>query len=57
MLAKTLNRLVILNGIILAFFAIPHLIDDFLFDIPAEFGLTNFHAQVLSGIFITFFMA
>jgi len=36
---------------VLTFFAIPHLIDDFLFDIPAEFGLTNQGAQILSGWF------
>lgn len=35
----------------LTFFAIPHLIDDFLFGIPAEFGLTNQGAQILSGWF------
>jgi len=38
-------------GIILAFFAIPHLIDDFLFNIPEEFGLTNQTAQLLAGLF------
>ena len=32
-------------------FAFPHLIDDFLFDIPEEFGLTNIQAQFLVGIF------
>lgn len=29
----------------LAFFSIPHLIDDFLFDIPLEFGISNRTAQ------------
>ena len=38
-------------GIVMVGFAYPHLIDDFLFDIPAEFGLTNLWAQVLAGIF------
>jgi hypothetical protein len=38
-------------GLILVFFSAPHLIDDFLFDIPAEFGLTNPQTQVLAGIF------
>lgn len=38
-------------GIAMSFFAIPHLIDDFLFGIPAEFGLTNQVAQVLGGVF------
>jgi hypothetical protein len=37
---------------VLAFFSIPHLIDDFLFDIPADFGLPNRATQVLVGIFI-----
>jgi len=31
---------VILLYLVLAFFAIPHLIDDFLFDTPAEFGIS-----------------
>ena len=38
-------------GLLLSFFAIPHLIDDFLFDIPAEFGMTNQTAQALGGVF------
>ena len=38
-------------GLVLVFFSAPHLIDDFLFDIPAEFGLTNPQTQVLAGIF------
>jgi len=42
--------------VILAFFAIPHLIDDFLFDIPAEFGITNRVGQLLSGVFIVFYI-
>lgn len=44
-------NLVIWAGLLLSFFAIPHLIDDFLFDIPEEFGLTNQTAQVLAGVF------
>ncbi len=40
-----------MGGLILVFFSAPHLIDDFLFDIPAEFGLTNHQAQILAGIF------
>ena len=35
----------------LAFFTVPHLIDDFLFGIPAEFGLSVDLAQVLAGAF------
>ena len=42
--------------IVLGIFAIPHLIDDFLFNIPAEFGMTNQLAQILSGIFILIFL-
>lgn len=40
----------------LAFFSIPHLIDDFLFDIPLEFGISNRTAQILAGVFILIFM-
>ena len=42
--------------ILLGLFAFPHLIDDFLYDIPAEFGLTNQTTQVLSGVFLVIFM-
>jgi hypothetical protein len=45
------RKWVILSGLGLVAFATPHLIDDFLFDIPLEFGLTNQQAQVLTGIF------
>jgi hypothetical protein len=45
------SNLVVFSALVLSFFAIPHLIDDFLFGIPEEFGLTNQSAQVLSGIF------
>jgi hypothetical protein len=48
---KRNRNLVVALGIAMSFFAIPHLIDDFLFGIPAEFGLTNQTAQVLSGVF------
>ena len=40
----------------LAFFAVPHLIDDFLFGIPAEFGLSVHLAQFLAGIFIVIYL-
>lgn len=40
----------------LAFFSIPHLIDDFLFDIPLDFGISNRTAQILSGVFIVLFI-
>jgi len=42
--------------LLLAVFSIPHLIDDFLFDIPLEFGISNRTAQILAGIFILIFM-
>ena len=45
------SNLVLLFGLILVAFASPHLIDDFLYDIPAEFGLTNQQTQILSGVF------
>jgi len=38
-------------GLALVLFSAPHLIDDFLFGIPEEFGLTNQQTQVLAGIF------
>lgn len=47
------RNLVIGVGLVLVFFSSPHLIDDFLYDIPAEFGLTNAQTQVLAGIFHT----
>ncbi len=46
-----LENLVLVVGTIMVGVAIPHLIDDFLFDIPQEFGLTNIQAQVLAGFF------
>jgi len=42
--------------LLLAAFSIPHLIDDFLFDIPRDFGISNMTAQILAGIFILIFM-
>ena len=47
---------VITAYLILAFFAVPHLIDDFLFGVPAEFGLSIHLAQVLGGIFIVIYL-
>jgi hypothetical protein len=46
----------IIAYLILAFFSVPHLIDDFLFGIPAEFGLTVHFTQVLAGAFIVIFL-
>lgn len=45
------SNLVIGAGTVMVAFAIPHLIDDFLYQIPEEFGLTNPQAQLLAGIF------
>jgi hypothetical protein len=45
------NNTVFYASLFQSFFAIPHLIDDFLFDIPDEFGLTNQIAQALAGVF------
>lgn len=47
---------VLIAYLALAFFSVPHLIDDFLFDIPAEFGLTIHFTQVLAGVFIVIYM-
>jgi hypothetical protein len=49
--ARGWGNLVLVNGAILTGVAIPHLIDDFLFDIPEEFGLSNMQAKILAGIF------
>lgn len=45
------SNLVVGLRIMMSSFAIPHIIDDFLFDIPAEFGLSTQVTQVLSGVF------
>ena len=42
--------------LLLAFFSIPHLIDDFLFDIPAEFGISVQLTQFLAGVFILIYL-
>lgn len=47
------SNLVIGVGLVLVLFSAPHLIDDFLYNIPEEFGLTNQQTQVLAGIFHT----
>ena len=49
-------RVVITLYLVLAFFSIPHLIDDFLFDIPAEFGISVHLTQFLAGIFILIYL-
>jgi hypothetical protein len=55
--ARVLGNLVLINGAILAGAAIPHLIDDFLFAVPEEFGLTNIQAQILAGVFAAMLVA
>ena len=50
------NKWIICLYLSLAVFSIPHLIDDFLFDIPEEFGISNMTAQILAGLFILIFM-
>ena len=45
------SNIVLAVGLVMVLFAAPHLIDDFLFDIPAEFGLTDQTTQVLAAIF------
>jgi hypothetical protein len=51
------GNLVLINGAILVGVAIPHLIDDFLFDVPVEFGLSNIQAQILAGFFSALLIA
>jgi hypothetical protein len=45
------SKSVVAAGLLLTFFSIPHLIDDFLFGVPEEFGLSEPFAQLLSGVF------
>lgn len=45
------KKLLIPLYFLLGFFSFPHLIDDFLFGIPEEFGISIHFTQVLSGIF------
>jgi len=49
-------QILIILYLVLAFFAIPHLIDDFLFDMPAEFGISVHLAQFLAGPFIVLYL-
>jgi hypothetical protein len=49
------RQLVLTLYFLLGFFAFPHLIDDFLFGIPAEFGLSVQTTQVLSGVFLVLY--
>jgi hypothetical protein len=49
---KWSNR-VILVGLVLVFFSAPHLIDDFLYGVPADFDLSNQQTQVLAAVFHT----
>lgn len=43
--------------LVLGTFAIPHLIDDFLFGIPDDFGISNQTTQILAGLFTLVYMA
>ena len=38
-------------GVAVLALAVPHFVDDFLYGMPAEFGLTNPQAQILGGLF------
>jgi hypothetical protein len=44
-------------GLVMVTFAYPHLIDDFLYNVPQEFGLTNQVAQGLAGLFSLLLLA
>jgi hypothetical protein len=55
--ARGVGNLVLINGAIMVGVAIPHLIDDFLFEIPEEFGLSNIQAQILAGFFAAMLIA
>jgi hypothetical protein len=55
-LAIKRTGLVIAFYLLLAFFAIPHLIDDFLYGIPADFGISVRLAQFLGGVFIVIYL-
>jgi glycerol uptake facilitator-like aquaporin len=55
--ARVLGNLVLINGAIMVGVAIPHLIDDFLFEVPEEFGLTNIQAQILAAFFAAMLIA
>ena len=55
--ARGAGNLVLINGAIMVGVAIPHLIDDFLFEVPEEFGLSNIQAQILAGIFAAVLIA
>jgi len=50
------KKMVIYLYIFLAFFSIPHLIDDFLYDIPLDFGISVHLSQFLAGIFIVIYL-
>ncbi len=55
-LATQMNSAVTALYLTLAAVSTPHLIDDFLFGIPEDFGISNMTAQILSGVFILIFM-
>jgi len=55
-ISKPRTQPVVIFYLALAFFSIPHLIDDFLYDIPAEFGLSVRFTQFLAGVFILIYL-
>ena len=55
-MGKENNSETITLYLVLAFFAVPHLIDDFLFDIPSEFGISVHLSQFLAGVFILIYL-
>ena len=55
-ISKSKLQAVITLYLALAFFSTPHLIDDFLFDIPAEFGISVHLTQFLAGVFILIYL-
>jgi hypothetical protein len=50
-LSKKWSNRVVVAAILLAGFGAAHLIDDFLYGIPADFGLSNEFSQVLAVIY------
>ena len=50
-LSKRWSNLVVVPAVLLSGFGAAHLIDDFLYGIPADFGLSNQFSQVLAVIY------
>ena len=51
------SNLVTILGIVLIAFAVPHFVDDFLHEMPDEFGMTIVQAQMLGGLFFALLAA